>query len=86
MADAITITNPDGQIAILASGYTYLGAAPIILSITPNSGPAAGGQTVTITGQHFQTGCTVLFAANQATNVVVAPDGLSLTCVTPPQA
>jgi len=52
-------------------------------AITPTSGPTAGGNTVTITGAGFTSGTTVTFGSAAATNVVVSPDGTSLTAVVP---
>jgi hypothetical protein len=62
-ADVI-VTNPDGQSATLAGGYTYTTPVPIklpaptITSLSPNTGLITGGVT-TITGTNFQSGCTV---------------------------
>ena len=44
---------------------------PSITSVTPNTGAMNVQQPVTITGVHFQSGATVLFGANAASNVVV---------------
>lgn len=76
------VTNPDGQFGTATAGFAYV-RPPVISSISPSSGPSAGGTTVTIIGTDFTAGATVLFGANPATNVQVAADGLSLTCVTP---
>lgn len=80
----ITITNPDGQQAILSQSFTFT-PAPVISAVSPTSGPVAGGTPVTISGQHFHAGATVLFGANPATSVQVSADGSTLTCVSPPQ-
>jgi hypothetical protein len=49
-----------------------------------NSGPAAGGTTVVISGRNF-TGATavVMFGANAATSFVVDSD-LQITAISPP--
>ena len=54
---------------------------PIISSITPNSGPVVGGNTVTINGANFIAGSTtVVFEWDEATNVVVnSPTSLTAT-------
>ena len=60
---------------------SYSEAAPVtptISSITPSTGPAAGGTPFTITGTNFQTNATVTFNGKQATNVLV----LSSTTIT----
>jgi hypothetical protein len=78
----VTIANANGT-ATLPAGFTYL-AAPTATGINPTSGPTAGGQTVTITGSGFVPGATtVTFDGVEATGVVVAPGGTSLTAVTP---
>jgi len=55
---------------------------PTILSISPTSGPSAGGTFCTITGTNFVSGATVTFGGNAATGVVVV-SGTEITCVTP---
>ena len=55
---------------------------PTILSISPTSGPFAGGTFCTITGTNFVSGATVTFGGNAATGVVVV-SGTEITCVTP---
>ena len=45
-------------------------SVPTVSSVSPNSGPTAGGTAVTITGTNFATGATVTFGAAAATNVV----------------
>jgi PKD repeat protein len=50
---AVTVTNPDAQSGTLASGFTYVSTAPTVSSITPATGPTAGGTAVTITGTNF---------------------------------
>jgi hypothetical protein len=57
---------------------------PIVDGVTPVSGPATGGQTVTIWGGYFvPSETTVTFNGVPATNVVVGSAGLNLTAVTP---
>ena len=55
---------------------------PTIKSVSPATGAAAGGTTVTITGTRFETGTTVTFGGTAATSVVVKSSTV-LTCVTP---
>ena len=59
-----------------------ISAAPIVRSVSPNSGPAAGGTAVTITGTNFAAGATVTFGAAAASNVVVV-SGTQITATTP---
>jgi hypothetical protein len=55
---------------------------PFVSSVSPNSGPAAGGTAVTITGTNFATGATVTFGSAAATNVVVV-NSTTITATTP---
>ena len=58
--------------------------APVVATdLTPDSGPVAGGQAVTVTGTGFAPGATVTFDGAPATDVVVAADGTSITATTP---
>lgn len=63
--------------------------APVVQSIKPASGPALGGTSVTIIpgdGVPFSPDCAVDFGVVPATAVTVAPDGSSITAVSPPGA
>ena len=57
--------------------------APVISSVSPATGKAAGGDQLTISGKNFlgTTGITVGGVA--ATNVVVTNVGTQITCTTP---
>src|SRR5215470_10309217 len=44
--------------------------APTLSTVTPSSGPSAGGVDVTVTGTGFQAGCTVAVGGTAATKVV----------------
>ncbi len=77
----VVVTNPGGQNATLANGYTYLGPAPTLTSISPTSGTTNGGTAITITGTGFLTGATVSLGGTAATNVVVA-SSTSITATT----
>src|ERR1700677_2443460 len=56
--------------------------APLVTGLSPNSGPAAGGTSVTIAGTNFAPGATVMFGGTAATNVVVA-SSTSIIATTP---
>lgn len=56
---------------------------PVVQSITPNVGPAAGGTAVTIRGLRFAAGATVTIGGQAATDVVVQ-DSATITARTPP--
>jgi hypothetical protein len=78
----VVVTTGGGSGAV-AGGFTYLDA-PTITGITPNSGPIAGGTSVTITGTNL-TGGTFTFGGLTAT-CTVAAGGLSATCTSPAHA
>src|SRR6185295_3815829 len=83
---AVVVTNPDAQSATLASGFTYAAPPPpSVSSITPDTGPATGGTSVTITGSNFVAGASVRIGGTLATNVTVT-NGTSLTATTPAHA
>jgi hypothetical protein len=66
----VTVTNTDGQMGLLNSGYTFV-PPPAVSSVAPSSGALAGGTAVTLTGTGFQTGAKVSFGATAATGVTV---------------
>jgi len=77
----IVITNSDSQVGSLTSSFTYI-AAPTVTGVVANSGPIAGGTSVTITGTGFLAGALVSFGANAATNITVV-NATTVTCDTP---
>ena len=79
----VTVTV-GGQSGSLTNGFTYA-VVPTVSSVSPNSGPAAGGTAVTITGTNFAAGATVTFGAAAASNVVVV-SGTQITATTPANA
>lgn len=87
----VVVTNPGNQSATLTGGFTYFEPIlpPTIASVTPNTGPTAGGTSVTLDGTLFKAGAEVTFTvgttAVAATNVVVV-SAVRLTCTTPPHA
>lgn len=62
---------------------------PTITSISPNSGPSGGGTEVKITGENFKEekegkeGSVVTIAGKPLKNVIVDPEGTTVTGVTP---
>jgi hypothetical protein len=82
---AIRVTSPDGTSALVAADqYTYA-SAPTITSISPSSGPVAGGQTVTVTGTDFTGVTAVKFGSTPGTSVTVI-SSTQLTVVSPAHA
>jgi len=61
---------------------TYTGA-PTVESISPTSGPGAGGTTVTIKGCGFSGATGVTFGSAAGTNVTVVNDA-TITVTSPP--
>lgn len=82
----VTVVTSMGQSAITpADEFTYIPPVltPQVTSVAPNSGPAGGGNTVTIMGANFVAGATIVhFGANLATNVIVQSSTL-LTVTAP---
>ena len=57
-------------------------SSPTVTKVSPSSGPAAGGTTVTITGTNFASPATVTFGGVAATGVqVLSPT--QLTAISP---
>ncbi|HEY7830946.1 MAG TPA: IPT/TIG domain-containing protein [Solirubrobacteraceae bacterium] len=75
---AVTVTGSGGN-TISIGTYTYLQVA----SLSVGSGPAAGGTTVTITGQGFQSGDQVVFGLLPSPSVTYI-SSTQLQVVTPP--
>jgi hypothetical protein len=80
----VTVSNPGGQSGGLASAFTYI-APPTVTSVSPSTGPTAGGTAVTITGTNFASGATVMFGGTAATNVAVT-NSTTITATTPAHA
>jgi hypothetical protein len=76
-ANGISSVNGNDQ-------YTYV--APTITSVTPSSGPGAGGTKVTIRGTNLQGVSSVLFGGDAATAVSVNRTGTSITATTPSES
>jgi hypothetical protein len=73
-AEALGLTAFPGAAATASNMAEFFGGtntAPIISSVTPNSGPDAGGTAVTIRGTGFVSGATVSFGGTAATSVNV---------------
>ena len=62
----VTVSTPGGTSATSAADeYTYI-PAPTVTKVSPTSGPAAGGTTVTITGTNLTGASEVKFGAGQS--------------------
>ena len=56
-------------------------ALPTVSNVNPNTGPSAGGTSVTITGTNFFAGATVSFGVNTVTSTFV--NATTLTAISP---
>lgn len=56
----LVVQNPAGDRAVLVGGVELTPPDPAVLSIAPALGSAAGGTPLTISGQGFRPGCTVV--------------------------
>ncbi|HEY3815050.1 MAG TPA: IPT/TIG domain-containing protein [Caulobacteraceae bacterium] len=78
----VLVTNGNGQSGpVSGDQYTYT-TLPVVASIAPSGGPAAGGTTVTVTGSHFTGAFLVEFGGVQASSFTLDSDG-QLTAVSP---
>ena len=80
----VVVQHPSGATAPLVFTYLAPGAATLA-SITPDSGPTAGGTPVTILGAGFTGATAVTFGGVPAAAFAVVDDG-TLTAVTPAHA
>jgi hypothetical protein len=88
----VVVRAPDGRESALTAGFRYTrqdppeaagGPAPAVTRIEPLVGPASGGTTVVITGEHFVPGAAVSFNGAAASRVTVRSP-TTLEAVTPP--
>ncbi|MFD8543259.1 IPT/TIG domain-containing protein [Streptomyces sp. NPDC059649] len=80
-AAQVVVTGPGGT-SSPGVPYFYLDA-PVLSSVTPGSGPVAGGTGVTLTGSHFLGATAVRFGATPAASFTVVSD-TRITAVAPP--
>jgi len=79
----ITVTNPAGTSSISAADhYTYVNQT-VINEVSPDSGPAGGGTTVTLSGAGFTGATSVLFGSTPAASYTVDSD-TAITATAPP--
>src|SRR6185369_11501260 len=75
MAEGLGLTSFPGAAAGAQNMSEFFGVtpntAPIIATVTPGSGPVAGGTAVTISGSGFATGATVTFGGSSASATVI---------------
>ncbi len=68
-----------------AKGVTFTRELPYVFSLEPASGPATGGTTVVISGNHFAGATAVTFGDTPASSFVVE-DNVHITAVAPAHA
>ena len=80
--DRVTVTlTGDGQLTSITNPLNT-SPVPIISSVSPASGSAAGGELVTITGAYFTGATDVDFGATPATEFIVISD-TKISAITP---
>ncbi|WP_309145061.1 MULTISPECIES: IPT/TIG domain-containing protein [unclassified Bradyrhizobium] len=78
----VTVTTPVGTSATSAADrFTYTLPVPTVTSITPTSGPEAGGTVVTISGTNLANASAVTFGTSAAR--ITANSATSLTVTSP---
>lgn len=78
----VSVTGPDGTSPVdPAAVYTFALKVPVVTSVAPDSGPASGGETVTITGSEFKDVSAVDFGSTPATSYSV--DKKTISAVAP---
>ncbi len=70
----ISYAGGGGDDIVLTAGTPAVAAPPTVTGLSPSSGPAAGGTSVTITGIGFTGATAVDFGTTAATDVVVVND------------
>jgi len=80
----VGVTVPGKTEVVKKGGYTYTAPKGRITAVTPKEGGAAGGTTVTVTGEKFPSDVSVMFGEKRATGVKVTGE-TSIEVTTPPQ-
>jgi nucleoid-associated protein YgaU len=70
-------------LSLLLLGIGCARKPPTITSITPNNGPSGGGTAIRIVGENFKEGAAVTIAGTPVKNMVISPEGTSVTATTP---
>jgi hypothetical protein len=82
---SVLVTTPSGTSpSVAADRFTYV-PPPLLSKLTPKTGSAAGGTTVTITGANFIGVTAVNFGAVPASSFIVN-SSTTITAVSPAQA
>ncbi len=84
----VTVTTPGGTSSTSGTGNNYAYAAPAVPTVTnvnPNTGPAIGGTSVTITGTGFTGAYDIFFGDAQVLSGTIVND-TTITVSTPPHS
>ena len=81
----VSVTNPDGASTSLAGAFSFGTTSLKVSAVSPISGPADGGTTVTISGADFQSGASVTIGGLPAASVTVS-NSTTIEAVTPAHA
>src|SRR5207244_1478717 len=84
LVDVVVTTAGGTSANTAADDYTFV-AAPSITSLAPTAGPAAGANSVVISGANFTNATAVKFGATNATGFTVDNDG-QITATAPAHA
>ncbi|HEX4464594.1 MAG TPA: IPT/TIG domain-containing protein [Solirubrobacterales bacterium] len=84
-AGALIVFNLTEETAAGNGTFAVTAPNPLVKSVSPHNGPAAGGTSVTITGENLQGGI-VKFGTETATCGAVNSAGTEVTCTSPAHA
>ena len=77
-SDEVVVTDANGT-STGGPSYTYVTPPPTVTSITPSSGTAEGGTSVTITGSGFLLGATVTIGSEASEVFVLSATEITAT-------
>ena len=73
----VVVVMADGARYGLSPGFTYV-AVPVLAAVSPDRGPAAGGNTVVLSGDHFRADVVVHFGTTRAEVRRVTPTSIEV--------
>jgi hypothetical protein len=73
---SVEVRNPEGKNFLLPDAFTYRGA-PRALSVSPQMASRAGGTMLTVSGENFEPGCSVLFGSQYAPTTFINPHAIA---------
>jgi hypothetical protein len=78
----VSVENPDGAVGVLEDGFEFF-PSPVLVSVDPEEGPAAGDTPVSLRGRNFFEGVRAFFDEVACRHLVRIND-TELRCETPP--